>query len=60
MQRSSHAKGARDFAINLEQVEHCLAPTGFENDPHLKRIALDVIEWYDRLAKLAELRDGGG
>ena len=35
------------------------APTGFENDTHSKSIALDDIEWYHRLAKLAELRDGG-
>jgi len=61
MQRPSHAKDAYHSAdgcgISLEQV--CPAPTGFENDTHSKSIALDDIEWYHRLAKLAELRDGG-
>jgi hypothetical protein len=65
LQRSPHAKAvsckdayhsADGCGISLEQ---CPAPTGFENDTHSKSTALDDIEWYHRLAKLAELRDGG-
>jgi hypothetical protein len=32
------------------------AAAGFATDPHSKRIVLDLAEWYDRLARLAELR----
>ena len=34
------------------------APTGFESDPHSKRIVLDLAEWCGRLARLAALRNG--
>jgi hypothetical protein len=33
------------------------APAGLASDPHLKRIILDLAEWHDRLARLAELRE---
>jgi hypothetical protein len=29
------------------------------DDPHLTRLALDNVEWCDRLARLAELRRAG-
>jgi hypothetical protein len=45
--------------VGLEHVEDNPAPTEFESDPHAKRIALDAVEWCDRLARLAELREGG-
>jgi hypothetical protein len=35
------------------------APAGRALDPHSKRILLDHAEWYTRLTKLAELRQGG-
>jgi hypothetical protein len=40
-------------------VEDDPTPTGFESDPHSKRIVLDLADWYARLARLAELREGG-
>jgi hypothetical protein len=35
------------------------APAGRGLDPHSKRTLLDRAEWYTRLTKLAELRQGG-
>ena len=45
--------------VSREHVEDDPAPTGFESNPHSKRIVLDLAEWYSRLARLAELRKGG-
>jgi hypothetical protein len=45
--------------VSSEHVEDDPAPTGFERDLHSKRIVLDLAEWYGRLARLAELREGG-
>jgi hypothetical protein len=45
--------------VSPEHAGDDLAPTGFESDPHSKRIVLDLAEWYGRLARLAELREGG-
>jgi hypothetical protein len=45
--------------VSREHAEDDPAPTGFESDPHSKRIVLDLAEWYGRLARLAELREGG-
>ena len=42
-----------------EHGEHGPTATRLAADPHLTRLALDHIEWYDRLVRLAELRKGG-
>jgi hypothetical protein len=42
-----------------EYAEDDRAPAGLAPDPHSKRIVLDLAEWYGRLARLAELREGG-
>jgi hypothetical protein len=34
-------------------------PTKVAADPHSARLALDHVEWFDRLARLAELRESG-
>jgi hypothetical protein len=41
-----------------EHAEDDRAPAGRATDPHAKRILLDHAEWYSRLTKLAELRQG--
>ena len=45
--------------VSREHVEDDPAPTRFESDPHSEHFALDLAEWYGRLARLAELREGG-
>jgi hypothetical protein len=40
-----------------EHVEGGRTPTRAAADPHSARLALDDVEWLDRLAKLAELRE---
>jgi hypothetical protein len=42
-----------------EHGENAPAATRLVADPHLTRLALDNVEWSDRLARLAELRRGG-
>jgi hypothetical protein len=39
-----------------EQAGHDRAAAGLATDHHAKRIILDLAEWYDRLARLAEMR----
>jgi hypothetical protein len=43
----------------LEHAEDDRPSAGLTTDPHSKRIRLDLDEWYSRLTKLAELREGG-
>jgi hypothetical protein len=42
-----------------EHVEDGRTPTRVAADPHSARLALDDVEWLDRLARLAELRESG-
>jgi hypothetical protein len=42
-----------------EHGENAPTATRLAADPHLTRLALDNVEWCDRLARLAELRRGG-
>jgi hypothetical protein len=42
-----------------EHVEDGRTPTRVAADPHSARLALDHVEWRDRLARLAELRESG-
>jgi hypothetical protein len=42
-----------------EYGENGPTATRLAADPHLTRLALDHVEWCDRLARLAELRKGG-
>jgi hypothetical protein len=42
-----------------EHVEDGRTPPSVEADPHSARLGLDDVEWLDRLAKLAELRESG-
>jgi hypothetical protein len=42
-----------------EHGENGPTATRLAADPHLTRLALDNVEWWDRLARLAELRRGG-
>ena len=42
-----------------EHGENGPTATGPAANPHLIRLALDNVEWCDRLARLAELRRGG-
>jgi hypothetical protein len=41
-----------------EHGEHGPTATRLAADPHLTRLALDHVEWCDRLERLAELRKG--
>jgi hypothetical protein len=45
--------------IPNEHVEDGPMPTRVAADPHSARLALDHVEWLDRLARLAELRESG-
>jgi hypothetical protein len=49
---------ANDIVAN-EPGENGPTATRLAADPHLTRLALDHIEWCDRLARLAELRKCG-
>jgi hypothetical protein len=40
-----------------ERTKDDLVPVGRATDPHSKRILLDHAEWYNRLTKLAKLRE---
>ena len=42
-----------------EHGENGPTATRLAADPHLTRLALDNVEWCDRLERLAELRKGG-
>jgi hypothetical protein len=42
-----------------DHVEVGRTPTGVAADPHSVRLALDHVEWFDRLVRLAELRESG-
>jgi hypothetical protein len=42
-----------------EHVEDGRTPPSVAAGPHSARLALDDVEWLDRLAKLAELRESG-
>jgi hypothetical protein len=42
-----------------EHVEDGRTPTRVAADPNSARLALDHVEWLDRLARLAELRESG-
>jgi hypothetical protein len=43
--------------VSNEHVEDGRTPTRVAADPHSARLALDHVEWLDRLASLAELRE---
>jgi hypothetical protein len=43
-----------------EHTEDGRMPTTLTADPHSARLALDHVEWLDRLARLAELRENRG
>jgi hypothetical protein len=45
--------------VSNEHVEDGRTPTRVGADPHSARLALDDVEWLDRLTKLAELRESG-
>jgi hypothetical protein len=49
---------ATDIIPN-EHVEDGRTPTRVAADRHSARLALDHVEWLDRLARLAELRESG-
>jgi hypothetical protein len=42
-----------------KRVELGRTPTRVAADPHSTRLALDHVEWFDRLVRLAELRESG-
>jgi hypothetical protein len=42
-----------------DHVEVGRTPTRVAVDPHSARLALDHVEWFDRLVRLAELRESG-
>jgi hypothetical protein len=42
-----------------EHAEDGRTPTRVAADPHSVRLALDHVEWRDRLGRLAELRESG-
>jgi hypothetical protein len=48
-----------DTPYRPEQAGADRAPDRFAPDLHSKRIALDLAEWYGRLARLAEMRARG-
>jgi hypothetical protein len=45
--------------VSDEHVEDGRMPTTVAADPHSARLALDHVEWLDRLTSLAELRENG-
>jgi hypothetical protein len=45
--------------VSKEDVEDGRTPTRVAADPHSARLALDHVEWFDRLVRLAELRESG-
>ena len=42
-----------------KRMEVGRTPTRVAADPHSARLALDHVEWFDRLVRLAELRESG-
>jgi hypothetical protein len=46
------------FNLTRYANEHAAdAPAGLASDAHSRRISLDLAEWHERLARLAELRE---
>jgi hypothetical protein len=53
---TSAGKGLEAFDTAIHSIEPGGPSDGLAIDPHAKRIILDLDEWHDRLARLAELR----
>ena len=59
MSQASNILPAATGIAPTKRMEVGRTPTRVAADPHSARLALDHVEWFDRLVRLAELRESG-